>query len=654
MAGFAKKIATNTAVEVGMGAGLDIGMQLALACKGLPGNPYEDCVAQCDKLDVDKGKAKTKLDKKILKKERDICIMEQGCNDKDKFGNPIFENKNLKEECQKNLLAQVDTESTQMQLQQDVAVGVAETMALDHLKKQPQSGAAKTAKQAKSGKSVSKIGGRIIGTKVGQTIGKSAIAQGTKTATNNFIKTVLKAGIAMKSSMIKIITIIAGSLKNFAIKQGIKLGVKTTTSGLMIAAKIWVNLFFKEAAMYALKYAAGAIVVVAGALSIVDGAAIILGLWDPGGWEMTIDKGMIQTTRDAYYRSYLKYYDNKALFSEPAVADKKEKEKTYNELLEEYNKNKTTENKKKLDIAEKEYNDAVDLMYKLQWKGSERPKEHGGPLIYPLLAYPTFPHDEDGNWLDPKLEEEYYYQIDQYMKKNNLVWTEEELKQEEYKAEVDELNKKLEENLKKEDPELKKIEEKKSGNVSKKEIKIVEENIKKDEENIKIIDDSIVELTKTMKSQEESGRIDKIPELQEKIDKLKENKKQIEKKKQQKNKLLENIEKNKNNGATVEQKIKQNKAIRKGFGNIFVFLIIVLIGFFVYTKRKNIANSSQFKTMNSYFNPDIASNFKSQLNQQPNYQQPNYQQPNYQQPNYQQPNYQQPNYQQPNYQQNRY
>jgi len=648
MAGFAKKIATNTAVEVGMGAGLDIGMQLALACKGLPGNPYEDCIAQCDKLDVDKGKAKTKLDKKILKKERDICIMEQGCNDKDKFGNPIFENKNLKEECQKDLLAQVDTESTQMQLQQDVAVGVAETMAIDHLTKAPQSGAAKTAKQAKSGKSLSKIGGRIVKTKVGKAIGKSAIAKATKVALNIFIKRVIQTGAAITGKIaIKIANlgrVLYGSINKLFLKLGLTTGAKTSSNAISAGVKAYLMLVFKESVKTALKIAAKSIVVVAGALSIVDGAAIILGLWDPGGWEMTIDKGMIQSTRDAYYRSYLKYYDNKALFSESAVAEKKEKEKIYNELFEEYNKNKTPENKAKMEVAQKEYNDAVDAMYKLQWKGSERPKEHGGPLIYPLLAYPTFPHDEDGNWLDPKLEEEYYYQIDQYMKKNNLVWTEEELKQEEYKAEVDALNKELEENLKKEDPELKKIEQKKSGNVSKKEIKIVEENIKKDEENIKIIDDSIVELTKTMKSQEESGRIDKIPELKEKIDKLKENKKQIEKKKQQKNKLLENIEKNRNNGATIEQKIKQNKAIRKGFGNIFVFLIIVLIGFFIYTKRKNIANSSQFKTVNSYFNPDIASNFKTQLNQQPNYQQPNYQQPNYQQPNYQQPNYQQNRY----------
>ena len=652
-----------------MGAGLDIGMQLALACKGLPGNPYEDCVAQCDNLDVDKGKTKTKLDKKILKKERDICIVEQGCNDKDNFGNPIFENKNLKEECQQNLLDQVDFKSTEMSLMQDVTVGVSETLAREYLESQSKvvkeakaaakaakvdTKSAKAAKAGKSGKSmgaravkgvktgasvvksgITTIGGRIVATQTAKVIGKSAIAAGTKLAMSLFIRGAIRAGLVIKSALVKINMM----LGRFLIRSGLK------SAGGLVANNIS-KMLASTAAKQSLLILSKVICVATSVLSIIDGAAIILGLWDPGGWEMTINKGMIKSTRDSYYRNYLKYYDNKALFSESQVVLKNIAEKKYDTLLKQYEKNKTPENKTKMEAALKEYDQATTLMYAYQWKGSERPKEHGGALIYPSLAYPDFPYNENGDWLDPQLEEEYYFQIDQYMKKNNLVWTEEELKQEEYKAEIDQLNKKLEETIKKEDPLLKKIENKKSGNVSQKEIKIIEENIKQDEKNIKIIDNSIKELTTTIKNQEESGRIDKIPELQEKLDKLQKNKEKIEKKKQKKNKLLENIEKNKNNGATIEQKIKQNKAMRKGIGHIFVFLIIGLIGFFVYIKRKNISNSSQFKTVNSYFNPDIASNFQRQLNQQPNYQQPNYQQPNYQQPNYQQPNYQQPNYQQ--------
>ena len=320
-----------------------------------------------------------------------------------------------------------------MQLMQDVAVGVSEGIAMNYLTKQPTNqfklatstaddagkAAAKGAKGAQG--TIARLGGRIVSSKAAKTVGKTAIAQATKKAMKLFISKLISAGIAIKQGVI------------VAIKSIGKIIVKgLAVMGVTMSSKLMARLGTIGAGQILAK----SVVAVAGALSIVDGAAIVLGLWDPGGWEMTINKDMIKSTRDSYYRSYLKYYDNKALFSESQVIIKKEKEKIYNKFFKEYDKNKTPENKAKMEVAQKEYNDAVDLMYKLQWKGSERPKEHGGPLIYPALAYPDFPYNEDGEWLDPKLEEEYYYQIDQYMKKNNLVWTEEELKQEEYKAEV--------------------------------------------------------------------------------------------------------------------------------------------------------------------------------------------------------------------------
>merc|ERR1711907_82330 len=111
------------------------------------------------------------------------------------------------------------------------------------------------------------------------------------------------------------IGVIAGSIQRLAVILGLKTSAKTSGTVIIAGVKAYLTIVLKESVKTALKFAAKSIVVVAGALSIVDGAAIILGLWDPGGWEMTIDKGMIESTRDAYYRSYLKYYDNKALFS---------------------------------------------------------------------------------------------------------------------------------------------------------------------------------------------------------------------------------------------------------------------------------------------------------------------------------------------------
>ncbi len=56
-------------------------------------------------------------------------------------------------------------------------------------------------------------------------------------------------------------------------------------------------------------------------------------------------------------------------------------------------------------------------MFKLQFKSSERPEVHGGPIIYPMFALPLFPFNEDGDFSSLNIENNFYDYYDEYIAK---------------------------------------------------------------------------------------------------------------------------------------------------------------------------------------------------------------------------------------------
>ena len=76
----------------------------------------------------------------------------------------------------------------------------------------------------------------------------------------------------------------------------------------------------------------------------------------------------------------------------------------------------------------KKLDDATELFNSHRFYGYERPREHGGILVYPLEAYPSFPFNENFDFMNIKLEELYYKYIREYISnQKNLVWKKEDL-----------------------------------------------------------------------------------------------------------------------------------------------------------------------------------------------------------------------------------
>jgi hypothetical protein len=631
-----KKIGSSAAEEVTLGATLDIGMQVgmgATACNSLEGvNPYKDCLALC----------------RHHKTKRDIknCIMEEGCNDIDETGKKIFEDKDLGKECHRNLMTEgVDYDALKANLAKDVTTGVTEGIG-EFLAKQSTTAIRESAEKAsqevaeqaakKTIQAIQKLGENVTKETM-EAAGKEAAEKAIQELSEATAKTGLKSaksgsklgmkigqklmGKAIAKSSEKIAAAAAKTAIQVTLetaeqgaKISLKVGTQATTQATIstvvatgTATNVVLNNVGKEvveetakaAGKAGAKAAFAAVLGVACAiLSIVDGIAMGLSMWDPGGWEQDITNKEIKSVKQSMYRRYLPVYDNKPIFSEKYKKMRKEKNEIYTQLKNIYEKNKTQGNLEKLNKAEKEWGIAQELMFKFQYKSSERPKEHGGPIIYPSIAIPTFPYKFDNTFQSPELMDELFDYYMDYFKKNNIAQFEWELdeeedlqKEEKLTSEIEkitsqDLSKKDDKQIK-EDKKLNEIEQIKSGNVSKSDEKLVEETIEKNVKLEKELNDTIYVTEKNIKYYEEKGNTEKVIELTKKIKKLNTNKTALNTKIKKQKGVLTNIQENKRYKKSDLYQKKNKQSSLQVIGILLVLITIFgIIYYFFFSKKK--------------------------------------------------------------------
>ena len=551
-----------------VGVGADIGMQAAFGnsiCKSYGNqNPYKDCMNDCESYDTDR--------------EKKGCIMQMGCLDKDSNGNPIYENKSLKDECLANLMkstnagGQIDYEGLKYTLGKEVATELAEEIGMNLLKKKygPQIAKrvnnhilTKIAKQTVSG--IKTIGGKIAvksGLKVaGTTVGKVAVTTGANVAAKTGANVAAKTGA----------------------KTGAKVAVTTAaTTGTQTGAKTGIFAVFLRAGFVVATKVAMVTLAGAGAIfSIMDGMAIMLAFWDPNGWERTVTKDEIDQNRTRFLDKHTTYYDNKPVFSEKF---KNEKDYAYmiyiafEELCEEDPTN--VELKAGYEQAKKEFEEIKQLYFNSQWKSSERPWIHGGPSIYPSIALPEYPFNSmDGDYIDEKTEATYNNLMMQYLKDNNLVASTKELILDEERLQRVKLEKEIAEELKKNILIPKVIPK------NKKELNNIKKSIEKDVKLSVKIDDGILLLKKRINELKNTNKPGKAEELISKLDELTGNKKMIDDNIDMKKGSIDNIKQSRTS-KIVKQNIKQyqnNNSIIL-LGVFIVIIFIILIYYFVIRK----------------------------------------------------------------------
>lgn len=550
------------ASEAAAGAALDITMQAGVGvyiCESLGNsNPFKDCIKRCGTKD-----------------RKNSCIIEEGCYEKDEQGKPLFEDKSLKKECYENIATDgIDYEALKVNLlYKDVPVGIAEGMARNYLAKQAGKSFAddslkEFARLNKNNKNLmpsnSKSSRIIKGSKEIIQKGANKIGQGISKAGRMI-------GISKGVGKTSVKGATAGILKQLSYNlAGSYVGKKFLQAMASQPAK--------QAALALAKAVNGAGI----ALGMIDGAAIVLGMWDPGGWEATVNKEDIEQMKNETLKSYHRMYDNKAIFSEPAKQIKREAEYELKMAKKEYNKNKTEQNRIKVEEADIKLKAAINVMFKMQFKGKDRPLSEGGPLLYPVIITPNYPFTENNQWI-PGLENIYAGYMQEYLDKNNLVLFPDELEYEKIDKDIEKLNKQTDTILEKSknNTDLKKIQSKSSYNLSSNEVNLIKSNIKKKEKISKELDKAIKEIEDRKNRFDLRGDDEEAKELEETLNKLKKNKEETNKLINNNSSILNEIDENKRNATILLARKKKQRQI------MFALLVIIVILGFLYLKKRN-------------------------------------------------------------------
>ena len=566
------RVAAKSALEeTAVGAGIDFTIQSSMAsaaCKSLgDSNPFKDCIKTCGTTN-----------------RKNSCIITEGCYEKDENGDPIYENKSLKDECYDNLLkTRVDWDAMRANLYKDVSVGVAEGVAKAHLKKGLET----------SGKVIGTAGRgtttRVVGTSVGRSVGRMGGLVASKVGITYMKSQISRIVIASRVAVIVGLQAAARA----AVAVGGKLGTKLGLAGVMAIIRGMGTRVASSAGMAmakkgistALNTLAGAMTGVGAVLSVIDGMAIALSLWDPGGWEMTIDKDMIEDTHKVYLKGYHKIFDRKVLFSETIKAEKRMAEDELKKVTAIYDKNKTPENRKKLDEAQELVKVLKSMMLKFRWKSEDRPLAHGGPNLFPAIAHPSYPYkkysaDPNAPEFIDGLEEIYYAYVQRYMDENNLVWEEQDLNEDQDNKELDKLNKKTNKELTTKNPKLEKIKKTSPNNLTKNDLDLVKQDVKKKKKIISNIDIAIKDIDDRINRYESTGRTEKADKLKKDRELLIQNKKNAELIIQQEKDIFNEVEEYKQNASNIFSSRLQSQQI------IIAIFVLIMISLWYFLKKK--------------------------------------------------------------------
>lgn len=553
------------------GASIAIGKQNCEAIGDF--NPYQNCISSCKKYP----------DNSVEQKE---CIAMKRCNDKDdQTGEPLFKDVNMGEECMKKVYSNQNVQYDMMgimlvkELMEEVARDYAEKTILKSLGKKPNPTIIKQISQTVSnlGKSIAvKIGLKKAKDLAAEQAAKKSAKIAYKVAqeiSQQTAKAIAKNGGKQLSKEVSE-EITKKIIQKQASKQATKqVGKKasqeaTEAASKKLAQEISKNIAkqqAKQAAKQAAKKAAikttskvfgSAILSIALALlSFIDGIGIVLDFWDPGGFSNVPTNEMLKNVRNSYITMYRKDADNKYWISELYEKEMIEDKKIYDDLSEKYNQTKSLENKNFMDDAKEKYLESKKKYENVRFQGKERPRKHGGIIIYPFDAYPKYPFDESGEFIDIKTEENYYKFIREYINnQQNLVWT------------YDELDELIEIQKQKEKLEKEKINLlNKSDNNLKKDI---EDNIK----NLNLLENKIKIKEKIINDMIENGELsEQIEKEKKKLNELKNIKSNINKNISTSKSIILD-DKSRNNFSIVNSSNISNNKSRKYSSNIFSYL----------------------------------------------------------------------------------
>ena len=471
-------VALTIGMSVGI-AGATAAMKLE-ACNQIPDiNPYEECISSCDNY---------KNDKEDYAK----CINENRCNDVDPDTNEkIHKNINLREKCKKDALSNESMEYDMLSIM--ITKELIEGVLINTL--------------------AYKLGSKQLLKKAGLENARIFAKQFAKQSAKAGAKVGAKVGAAAAAGAAR--KKVTGVIVAFLIRKVGKRVLQNVAKALLRTLAVGL-----------------------GILSVLDGVSIALDIWDPAGFALVPTNKDIKTMRDAYINSNKSQLDNKMWNSELYQNKKYEIEKDYELYKAIYSTEKTESAKQAMNDSKKKLDEINKLIMFVKFRGSERPREHGGILVFPFEAFPKYPFDDDGEFMNGKLEELYYKYIREYVtNQGDLVWTEKELN------ELIEIQKQKE------------AIEKKKNNLANKSTSDLKEDVKEDLEKSNLLKNKIKSKEQQL---EQMIKDKKLPEQ------IEEEKKKLEDLKNIKSNVDKNIDTNKSiiSGETSKNEIIQQRAVR--------------------------------------------------------------------------------------------
>lgn len=412
MAGLGKSILKNAAPGLVMGIGMEYGVGAAM-CQMLSTNPYEDCMKlnECYKIPQEsinncniicsKDEDKPLCLKKCKNDAITDCSIEFSCDTKTKD--------NLQDECFKKAVTgqSMGGDKLIMGTVPDLAIGAAQTYVKAAGKGTTKGfGKAATKTATEAGKKAGKKAAKKVLAKAGRKAGKEAAK---KAAQKGLSKAAQKAASKAASKI--------------AVKAAQKAATKAATKAASKAfAKMMAKLLLKAAFKAMMKGLAA----LSTPMLIFDIFSMGLDMWDPSGWDLTVDRVMIKETRDMYLEIHLQNYDNKNYFSDLYRVERDDIKTQVEEQKLITNQNNTRENSLKLSDLRRQLEDAQIKLLKHKWKGKDRPVKHGGPVVYPIIATPDYPeynlsNSVSGIFTDPALSDKYELYKTEYLEKNGYT-----------------------------------------------------------------------------------------------------------------------------------------------------------------------------------------------------------------------------------------
>ena len=417
------------------------------ACKQIPDiNPYKECISSCTNY-------------KNNKEDYAKCINENRCNDVDLDTNEkINININLRDKCKKDALSNESMEYDMLAIM--ITKELIEGVLINTL--------------------AYKLGSKQLLTKSTRQFAKQFTKKAAKVAIKTGTKMVAKEGTKKGS------TILAKTIAKTANK------IITNTIGTKLAAAAF-RLMLKSLAIGL------------GVMSVLDGVSIALDVWDPAGFAVVPTSKDIKEIRDSYINSNKSEIDNKMWNSELYKSQKHEVEQEYELYKSIYSIEKTDKAKEAMNDSKKKLDEINKLNTSIKFRGSERPIQHGGIISFPFEAFPNYPFNDDGEFMNGKLEEHYCKFFREYVtNQGNLVWTDTELNELiEIQREKDTI-------------------EKKKNNLANKSNSNLQEDIKEDLEKSQILKNKIKVKEKKIEEMIKNGGLsEQIEEDKKKLEELK-------------------------------------------------------------------------------------------------------------------------------------